>query len=243
MSKTVVGLFSTAQEAQQAKQALVSQGIDASNVHIVGRSGSAAGTGTTETGAAGIGEKIGSYFRQLTGGDDEAHQGYASGVEQGGAVVSATVPDEQAQSAAALLRQQGARELQGAGQTTTGSAYGSTTAGTTAAATTMNTANATGEVIPVVEEQLVVGKREVSHGGVRVYSHVVERPADAEIVLREEHINVQRTPVNRAATEADFQSASGPAIELNATAEEAVVGKTSRVVEEGRLGKTATEHA
>ena len=257
MSKTVVGLFSTAAQAQQAKQALVSQGIDSSDIHIVGKSGAGAGTGT-ETGAAGIGEKIGNYFRQLTGGDEEAHQGYSSGVQTGGAVVSATVPDEQAQQVATLLHQQGARELQGGSQSyagqTSGSAYGTGAAATTGAlagattgnygnTTTGNLANTTGEVIPIVEEQLVVGKREVNQGGVRVYSHVVERPADAEILLREEHINVERTPVNRAATEADFLAASGPAIELNATAEEAVVGKAARVVEEVRVGKTSTEHA
>ncbi len=101
----------------------------------------------------------------------------------------------------------------------------------------------TGEtVIPIVEEQVVVGKREVDHGGVRVYSHVVELPVEAEVVLREEHITVDRQPVNRAATAADFQAGSGAAIELNAMAEEAVVGKTSRVVEEVRLGKTSSEH-
>ena len=48
--------------------------------------------------------------------------------------------------------------------------------------------------------------------------------------------------VNRPATAADFAAGSGSVIELNATGEEAVVGKTSRVVEEVLVGKQSSEH-
>ena len=88
---------------------------------------------------------------------------------------------------------------------------------------------------------MVVGKREVDRGGVRIYSHVTERPVEANVVLHEESINVERRPVNRAATAADFAAGSGPAIELRATGEEAVVGKTSRVVEEVLIGKQGSD--
>ena len=49
-----------------------------------------------------------------------------------------------------------------------------------------------GASIPVVEEELQVGKRAVKRGGVRVYSHVVEKPVEENIELREEHVNVER---------------------------------------------------
>ena len=70
----------------------------------------------------------------------------------------------------------------------------------------------------------------------------MERPVDADINLREEHINVERRAVNRPATAADFAAGTGSVFELNATGEEAVVGKTSHVVEEVLVGKQSSEH-
>ena len=42
------------------------------------------------------------------------------------------------------------------------------------------------ETIPVVEEQLKVGRRTVQRGGVRVYARTVEQPVEENILLREE---------------------------------------------------------
>ena len=97
-----------------------------------------------------------------------------------------------------------------------------------------------GTAIPVVEEELAVGKRTVDAGGVRVYRRVVEIPVEESVNLREEHVNVTRNTVNRPATEADLNQGS-KTIELTETAEEAVVGKSARVVEELVVGKSATE--
>ena len=47
---------------------------------------------------------------------------------------------------------------------------------------------------------------------------------------------INRTPVDRPATAADFAAAEGT-ITLTETAEEAVVGKNARVVEEISIGK------
>lgn len=99
----------------------------------------------------------------------------------------------------------------------------------------------TGEqVIPIVQEQLEVGKRQVNRGGVRVYTHVVETPVSENISLHDERIVVERRAVNRSATEADFNTGSG-VVELTAMGEEAVVGKRSRVVEEVSVGKVGSD--
>ena len=101
-----------------------------------------------------------------------------------------------------------------------------------------NSRNVTGEqVIPVVAEDLVVGKRAVNRGGVRVYSHVVSEPVSEDVTLRNERVVMDRRAVDRPATAADFAAGKDSTIELNAMGEEALVGKTSRVVEEIRLGK------
>jgi len=95
--------------------------------------------------------------------------------------------------------------------------------------------------IPVVEEQLQVGKRQVQRGGARVYTHVTERPVDEQVRLREEHVTVDRRPVDRPASEADMGAFKEGSFEVTETAEEAVVGKQARVVEEVVVGKEATE--
>lgn len=89
----------------------------------------------------------------------------------------------------------------------------------------------TEERIPVAEEQLVVGKRAVERGHIRVRSHVVERPVHEQVMLREEHVEVERRPMNERVENADrlFQERTVEATEM---AEEAVVGKQARVVEE-----------
>ncbi len=96
-------------------------------------------------------------------------------------------------------------------------------------------------VIPVVEEELVVGKRKVERGGVRVFSRVVDTPVEEQIVLREEHTTVERHPVNRPISAAEVDRLQDQSFEVHEMAEEAVVGKTARVVEEVYVGKESTE--
>jgi len=96
--------------------------------------------------------------------------------------------------------------------------------------------------IPVVEEQLEVGKRVVNRGGVRVYARTTERPVEEQVTLREERTLVERRPVNRPATEADLDQAfKEGTVELRETVEEPVVRKSARVVEEVELAKEINE--
>jgi uncharacterized protein (TIGR02271 family) len=121
-----------------------------------------------------------------------------------------------------------------------------TTAGartaTPAAATTTTgrTASAESGTIPVIEEQLEIGKRQVETGTVHVTSHVEETPVNEQVTLREERANIERRPADRPATEADLAAFKDEVIEVRQTAEKAVVNKTARVVEEVVVGKTAT---
>jgi len=95
--------------------------------------------------------------------------------------------------------------------------------------------------IPVVEEQLKVGKRVVERGGVRVFSRVVETPVNESVSLREEHVSVERRPVDQPLGAADAAAFKEQTIEMRETAEEAVVQKSARVVEEVVVGKEVTQ--
>jgi uncharacterized protein (TIGR02271 family) len=132
---------------------------------------------------------------------------------------------------------------------TSGASNLSNTGGTADYDTTRNQANLRGDtnleneaVIPVMEENLEVGKRAVERGGARIRSRVIEKPVEANVRLREEHVVVNRRPVNRAVTDADINNFQQGDIELTERAEVPVVNKQARVVEEIEVGKTAEEH-
>ena len=230
MSKTVVGLFSSVAEAEKVKSALIAEDYNGSNITVVANN-----TGySDETTTQHTGGKVSTFFSNLFGGDDEAHEHFATGVNQGGALLAATVDDEDAPTVAAMLKQHGAKDIDGN--------QGAATAGTPVyGGGTGTDVVRDGTAIPIIEENLVVGKREVDRGGVRIYSHVVETPASANVTLHDEFINVDRRFVDRPATAADFAAGTGKTIELNATGEEAVVGKTARVVEEVVVGKEGSQ--
>jgi uncharacterized protein (TIGR02271 family) len=99
-----------------------------------------------------------------------------------------------------------------------------------------------GAKVPVVEEQLNVGKQEVRQGGVRVYAHTTEQPVTEQVTLREEKVNVERRPVDRPVGDADLRDLGGDkTIEVTETREVPVVAKEARVVEEVVINKTARE--
>lgn len=65
-----------------------------------------------------------------------------------------------------------------------------------------NTANQTTDqgkadyVIPVIEEEVIIGKKIVSKGGIIVTKEVITEETIAEVPLISEHIDVVRIPVN-----------------------------------------------
>ncbi|MFT3925427.1 MAG: YsnF/AvaK domain-containing protein [Myxococcales bacterium] len=96
-------------------------------------------------------------------------------------------------------------------------------------------------VIPVVAEELEVGKRVVESGGVRVSTHVRSVPVEKTVTIREEHVRIERRTIDRPVAERDaaFQDR---AYELKASAEEPYITKRAHVVEEIRVHKDASEH-
>jgi uncharacterized protein (TIGR02271 family) len=94
--------------------------------------------------------------------------------------------------------------------------------------------------IQLAEESLAVGKRLINRGGTRIRRYVVETPVEESVTLHSEKVILERHPVmdGRPVSDASF---SEKVIEMTETAEEAVVSKTARVVEEVGLRKEATD--
>jgi uncharacterized protein (TIGR02271 family) len=96
-------------------------------------------------------------------------------------------------------------------------------------------------IIPIVEEELEVGKREVEAGGVRVSTRVSSVPVEKSVTVREERVSVERRAVDRPIGDMDdaFKERS---LEMRASAEEPYATKRAHVVEEIRVHKDRSEH-
>jgi uncharacterized protein (TIGR02271 family) len=96
-------------------------------------------------------------------------------------------------------------------------------------------------VIPLVDEELQIGKREVEAGGVRVQTRTVKKPFHRDVHLNEEHVTVERRKVDEPLSLADADAQlHDRAVEVKATAERAVVSKSAHAVEEIVLKKERT---
>ncbi len=189
---------------------------------------------------AGAGGLAGGLLGALVGsGIPEEHaEAYESGIKSGGIVIRAT--PRTAEDAAFIESKfkscGGERVYSNAAQQTT-AARGVSSANTAQP----SDANTDGINIPVIEEELQVGKRAVKTGGVRVETHIAERPVEETVSLREENVIVERRPVDRAVTDADMSAVKEGDFTVAERAEQAVVGKQARVVEEVVIGKDVTE--
>ena len=220
MTKTITAFFDNAAQAEQAAQDL--------SVNVGGVRGEVYDT-----------RRSGELSRLSIPGEDMAT--FNEGIRRGGAVLHAQVPDHQFDAAADVLERDGAvdvdeREAAWRREGWTGAAAQPTTGHGAATART----GGEEERIPIVEERLSIGKRETAHGRVRIRSYVVETPVQEQVTLREEHVNVERRPVDRPVASGDdaFRERT---VEATESAEEAVVSKEARVTEEVVLRKQAEE--
>lgn len=241
MTHTVIGLFDSATEAQAAMQELTAAGFAKEFIDFSNRLYEE--EGTTQTTSSGTGSNSGGvsgFFSSLFG-DETTVQNYTNAASDAEAILTVqTDSDERARQIAEILDRNGAVDVDERGAQY--QANYAQTAGMTQNATTETGAVTTGDVsIPVIEENLEVGKRTVETGGVRVRSRIIEKPVEEVLRLREEHVVVNRRPVNRAVTNEDLSSFKEGEIELTERAEQAVVSKQARVVEEVEIGKQVSE--
>jgi len=254
MSQTVVGMFDTAAQAQSAAQQLAAAGFNLEHVDVASRSddttaatanrGQYRNTNNTEESTS---DSISDFFSNLFSDDDDNDNArrYAHAARESGSLVTVHAHSaENAHKAAEILDRCGAVDVnERAEQSGYQSQNKNQNASQNANATATNAdANTNDQVsAKVIEENLQVGKRVEQTGGARLRSRIVERPVEASVRLREEHVNVDRKPVDRPATEADFAAFKEGSIEVTESAERAVVSKEARVVEEVTLGKEVSE--
>lgn len=246
---TVVALFDNYTEAERAVADLGRAGIGRDRIDIASNTpATATASAGTERGAAtdddrSIGDRISNFFSRMFGGDggrDDVNY-YSEAVRRGGAVVTVNAAtEEDADRAADILHECGAIDIdERASQWRQTGWAGSGTGEQSRESRDFGRSDE--KVIPVVNEELQVGKRRRDRGGVRIYAHMTEQPVEEKVRLREEHARVERRPADRPATEADLAAFKEGTIEVRETVEEPVVAKRARVVEEVVVGKESTE--
>ena len=217
MASTITALFDSRSDAEAAKSRLQSANVanvDAEHVHIHDKSSA----GHREQGYSthedrGIWDSIKNAFLP-----DEDRHTYEEGLRRGGVLLTADVDDDRVDEAVRVLDDAGSIDIdERAGQwRSSGWDYTGPAAGGPSALGALGSATKTDraigseqeEVIPVVEEQLVVGKRDVNRGGVRVRSYVSEVPVHEQVRLRNEQINVERRSVDQPLSAADADAFS-----------------------------------
>jgi uncharacterized protein (TIGR02271 family) len=257
MARTVVGVFDSYDDAQEAMQELVDEGFRREDINIMSNNTAGSDATSSRTDDTGdnrsFGDKVSNFFGSLFGDDaDDDDRGYYSeAVRRGGVMVTVSADEDRIDRIVEIMedhdvvdidrRAASYRESGYTGYDRSATAY---TAEETEREREMyrNRTGDEGEVrVPVVEENIEVGKRQVKRGGVRVYNRIEERPVEENVTLREEHVSVERRPVDRPITDADVNNLREGVIEVTETAEEPVIAKRARVAEEVVINKEVGE--
>ena len=243
------------QDAIQAKKPMSLENLELADVGRVATGGPLRDMLVKQPGLSGA---LGSAL-QLFGLTPELADHYVSGVKHGETLESLTVEDRDSDRVLAVMRrrtanpspvqEEEAMPVAGSGaKSAEGEKLGAST-GLGAGANVRKKTNGgllemddreEERIIPIVREEMRVGRRTVERGGVRVASHIVERPVSEQVHLRETHVDIERRAVDRP-LRGDERAFSDDTIEMVEMADEPVVSKQARVVEEVVVRKHVEE--
>ena len=272
MNSTIVAVFDEYGQAQSAMQALFSAGFSHSDIKLSpaentaeARQSALRGTEHTEAEPSSRWH-IGNIFRSMLGTDQHSDDAgiYAEAIRRGSYLLSVDASSgEKEKNAADIIhsfhpvdlerRSAHWRQTGWTGYQSSAPLLGPTEiqreresysqASMSSAPSSAGTTSAEEETtIPIIEEQLKVGKRIIQKGGVRIFQHIIETPVEESVQLRDEHVKIKRTPVDLPASQADLDAFKDSTLEIRESTEEAVVEKTAHVVEEISIDKEVTEH-
>lgn len=245
--RELAALYDDLDAAERARRSLLNLGIPSSDIRLL--QGEGQGGGEVRRESMGFFEALADLFMP-----DDDRTTYAEGLNRGGHLLTVRVPQHLTDATLDVLDNEGAvdmedriRQWQGEGWTAPGTGSFEETRMSTgstmgdAAGDPDRLVGRDHDTINRVEERLAVGKRDVSLGRVRVRSYVVEEPVSADVALRSERVQIDRRAVDRPLSDAD-DAFRDQTIEVEERAEEPVVAKTARVVEEIDVSKSVDEH-
>jgi uncharacterized protein (TIGR02271 family) len=252
LNRTVTAFYKTRPDAERAADQLVSVGVPTDNINIVANDNE-----RQERNGEG-GGIFGAIARMFLPHEDT--QTYGEGLRRGHAMLTARLDDLQTDAAIDILENSDAldldtheRDWRDAGAAAVDRNYppnaavmaaGAPDATSALSAGVQSGASVLGEsaerAIPIGEERLRVGKREVGRGGVRVRSYVVETPVEERVSLKTERVDIERRASDARAADADalFKEET---VDFLETEEVPVVVKEAVVTEEVVVRKDVSE--
>jgi uncharacterized protein (TIGR02271 family) len=238
MAQTVIGIFDYTSEAQEAVNYLVNNGFSRSDIDLSSRGAETEGTATNDYDDD-ANNSVGGFFSNLFGTNDDADR-YTEVGRKGAIVTVHAKTSDEAESAAKILDNYGAIDVNERAEEYRKTSGISGAAGIASGSVNTNTNDA--DSIKIIEEKMQVGKREVETGGVRLRSRIVEQAVHEDVRLRSERVRVARTNVSRPATEADLANFKDATVVMTETAEVPVVSKEAFVTGEVSLEKEVQEN-
>lgn len=212
MSTTIIAMYDDANKVKQVVDEIVRAGVSRDAVDVLQGNGNGSSSVVGKLTDCGVEEREAKIFAEALG--------------NGGSMIAVQAPEDSAEDTFEIMNRHGARDLDQL----------------VAEAEQPQQKQEQQKSVPVVEEQVSIGKRKVLRGGVRVTSKVSERPVEETVKLREETVEVEQNQADRKLSPEEAEKAfKEQAVELAETAEEAVISKEARVVGEVSLSKSAAE--
>ncbi len=221
--QTVIGVFATKNQAQEAVNALQSAGYPSAQIDMMARDNYDDNSMRDRRD-----EGISGFFSSLFSDDDhDSYRDLHDTARRGNVVTVHTMSMDKAERAADILDEYGAINSDEASTNLRDRGVAYDDADTT---------------LDVIKEDLQIGKQTVATGGVRLRSRVVNRPVEETLRLHEENVFVNRTPVDRPIDPSRIDTFKEGTVTMTETSEVPVVNKTARVVEQVSVGKQGSDH-
>ena len=229
----LVAVYQSRSDAERVRERLISEDFPANDIRL---SGAAAPQTTTSRR-----EEPGFWAWLFGDVSEDERDVYASHLNENRTVVSLRVTNEHVHDRALNIMEQ-FHPIDLENQATEGYSSvpraGATAPRATAAERTTNAGEGE-QVIPVVKEELSVGKR-ATERHYRVKTYVIERPVQEQVTLRDERVEIEHRPVSGSAA----RGATMPQqreIDVVERHEEPVVEKRGRATEEVVVRKEVKE--
>ena len=231
----IVAFYDRTGKARDAARALESSGFSSNDIHVLDRELLSSKDA-----------RDGSMWQRLFGRNlsDQENAIYQRTVGAGGAVLTLRTPDSEVNRAIKILNGHGPVDLHDSSASSARSAASATDSSRVAVPPTDGKREVGEDVLRLAEEQLEVGKRQVTTGTSRIRRFVTEKPVEQKITLHEEHCEVARREVPDAKRAGDGRDVDwkDQIIEVVDTSEEPVVSKTARVAEEVVIRRRGSDH-
>ena len=232
----ISAVFDNRTDAEDAISQLVAAGINRSNLKMLPETENSS-TATTaydeKKDEKGFWESLGDFFMPQAD-----RYSYAEAMNRGDTVVNATIEDSHSKIVENILEENGTVNIDEREKSWREDGWTGYQSGEIANDVQRN--HGEQNVIPIIEEKLNIGKRQVNSGRVKVRSYMVETPVTEEINLRNKTVEVERRIVDRPVNaDDDFRER---VIDAQSTREEAVISKTAWVTGEVVVNTKTEDH-